>query len=200
MWIHVWLWVYISSKDVLKTLQYIGTQLLVTIHCRILHLLNHIANLLKPSTNFVECPLLKPNLSKQGSLVRRGLYPRKLKVFLLVKNTYKWKLSQSCPCIIYSRNSDCKAAYDCKQVSSRSIDRWSCRYVCRLLAGCTLGYRCRSLWIHTLYQRHFADHLQEDRGQDYSWQLQGGRSYSFLVATMQAHAIQHKHKGTQLVV
>ena len=55
---------------------------MVTIHCRILHLLK-----------FCRMHNTKPNLSKQESIVRRGLYPRKLKVFLLVKNTYNWKLS-----------------------------------------------------------------------------------------------------------
>ena len=94
-----------------------------------------------------------------------------------------------CPCIIYSWTSDCKAAYDCKLVLFHSTDCWPGRYVCCLLAGCTLGYRWRSLWSHTLYQRHFVDHLQEHQGQDYSWQLQRGHSYSFLVATMQERAI-----------
>ena len=64
-------------------------------------------------------------------------------------------------------------------MSSRSTVHWPCRYVCCLLARCTLGYRCRSLWTHMLYQRHFADHLQELWGQDHSWQLQGGHSYNF---------------------
>ena len=70
-----------------------------------------------------------------------------------------------------------------------SSDCWPCRYYCCLLAGCTLGYRCRSLWTHMLYQSHFVDHFQEHQGQDHSWQLQGGHSYSVIVATMQAQAI-----------
>ena len=86
------IWVCISTKRCVRNTT-VGNRLLATIHCRMLHLLNHIANLLTPSTNFVVRTILKPSLSKQGSIVRRGLYPRKLKVFLLVKNTYKWKLS-----------------------------------------------------------------------------------------------------------
>ena len=78
-------------------------------------------------------------------------------------------------------------------MSSRSTVHWPCRYACCLLAGCTLDYRCKSLWIQKLYQSPFVDHWQEHWGLD-RWCLQGGHNYSFLVGTMQAHAIHHKQK------
>ena len=73
---------------------------------------------------------------------------------------------------------------------SHSNDHWPCRYVCWLLAGCILGYRCRSLWIQRLYQSHFVDHLQELWGQNHSWCLQEGYRYNF--------SMQCKLKGMQV--
>ena len=87
-------------------------------------------------------------------------------------------------------------AYHCKLVSSHSNVHWPYRNVCCLRAGCTLGYRCRTLWIQKLYQRKLADHFQELSGQDHNWQLQGRHSYNystFLVTIMKANANLHIH-------
>ena len=76
-----------------------------------------------------------------------------------------------------------------------SNDHWPCRHVCCLLARCTLGYSCRSLWIQRLYQSHFAVHLQERQGQDHSWQLQGDTVTTLLVATIASTCTSMQSKG-----
>ena len=100
-----------------------------------------------------------------------------LSAILHFKHTFATKLCNVIQIPIVSKYSviwlHTVPAYHCKLVPSHSTVHWPCIYVCCLLAECTLGYRCRSLWIQTLYQRRFADHFQELWGQNHSWQLQG---------------------------